>query len=77
MPDPRIEAAMQKLFANLKSADIPMGLLHQYMPMQYVSVRNGRLPLCPRALVKDAVRLVCDDYNYATRPNFVAGSVFI
>ena len=77
MPDPRIEAAMQKLFANLEGADIPMGLLHQYMPMQYISVRNGRLPLNPRALVKDAVRLVCDDYNYATRPNFVAGSVFI
>ncbi len=76
MPDPRIEAAMQKLFANLEGADIPMGLLHQYMPVQYIAVRDKRLPMNPRALVKDAVRIVCDDYNYATRPNFVAGSVF-
>lgn len=65
MPDPRIEAAMDKLFANLRGVDIPMGLLHQYMPVQYVEVRDGRLPLEPRALVKDAVRVVCDDYNYA------------
>ena len=77
MPDPRIEAAMDKLFANLRGADIPMGLLHQYMPLQYIGVRNGSLPMEPRALVKDAVRIVCDDYNYATRPNFVAGSLFI
>ncbi len=77
MPDPRIEAAMDKLFANLRGADIPMGLLHQYMPLQYIGVRNGSLPMEPRTLVKDAVRIVCDDYNYATRPNFMAGSLFI
>ena len=68
MPDPRIEAAMQKLFANLRSADIPMGMLHQYMPLQYVEVRDGRLALEPRALVLDAVRVICEDYNYAVRP---------
>ena len=67
MPDPRIEAAMQKLFDNLRGADIPMGLLHQYMPLQYIEVRDGRLPLEPRALVKDAVRIICDDYNYAVK----------
>ena len=77
MGDERIEAAMKKLFANLTGVDIPMGMLHQYMPLQYIGVRGGRLKLEPRALVKDAVRIVCDDYNYATRPNFVAGSVFI
>ncbi len=65
MPDPRIEAAMQKLFDNIRSADIPMGLLHQYMPLQYVEVRDGRLTMEPRALVKDAVRVACEDYNYA------------
>ena len=65
MVDPRIEAAMQKLFDNLKSADIPMGMLHQYMPLQYIEVRDGRLSMDPRALVKDAVRVVCEDYNFA------------
>ena len=77
MPDPRIEAAMQKLFANLEGADIPMGLLRQYMPMQYLAVRARRLRVEPRALVEYAVRIVCDDYNYATRPNFLAASVLV
>jgi len=77
MPDARVEAAMQKLFSNLEGADIPMGLLHQYMPLQYIGVRNGKLPLCPRALVKDAVRMVCEDYNYATRPKFLTASVLV
>lgn len=65
MGDKRINDAMETLFANLKDAEIPMGLLHQYMPLQYIEVRDGRLPLCPKALVLDAVRIVCDDYNYA------------
>lgn len=67
MGDARIEAAMQKLFDNISKADIPMGLLHQYMPMQYTAVRDGLIQMEPRALVKFAVRLVCDDYNYAAR----------
>lgn len=65
MGDSRIEAAMEKLFANMASVEVPMGLLHQYMPLQYVGVRDGVLKLEPRALVWDAVRVVCDDYNYA------------
>lgn len=65
MGDAKIEAAMEKLFANLEGADIPMGMLHQYMPLQYLSVRDGLIPMTPRALVLDAVRVVCDDYNYA------------
>ena len=77
MCDPRIEAAMQKLFDNLSSVDIPMGLLHQYMPMQYIKVRDGLLPMNPRELVKYAVTVVCDDYNHAARHNFVCGSLYV
>lgn len=76
MGDTRINDAMEKLFANLKDAEIPMGLLHQYMPVQYIKVRDGKLPLCPKALVLDAVRIVCDDYNYATRPNYIIGGLY-
>lgn len=65
MGDERIEAAMAKLFSNLEGTDIPMGMLHQYMPFQYIEVRDGRLSLNPRELVKDAVRVICEDYNHA------------
>ncbi len=77
MVDPRIEEAMARLFSNLEGRDIPMGLLHQYMPLQYIGVRDGRLALSPRALVKDAVRIICEDYNYATRPHYMAASVLV
>jgi len=76
MGDSRIEAAKDKLFENLAGAEIPMGLLHQYMPVQYIKVRDGKLPMEPRALVLDAVRIVCDDYNYATRPNYIIGGLW-
>ena len=65
MGDPRIEAAKDLLFKNLAGADIPMGLLHQYMPLQYVAVRDGLLSMDPAELVKFGVQKVCDDYNYA------------
>lgn len=76
MGDERIDKAMNTLFENLKDAEIPMGMLHQYMPVQYIKVRDGKLPMCPRALVLDAVRIICDDYNYATRPNYVIGGLW-
>lgn len=65
MGDHRIEAAKDLLFKNLAGADIPMGLLHQYMPLQYVAVRDGLLSMDPAELVKFGVQKVCDDYNYA------------
>ena len=68
MGDPRIGAAIDKLYANLSGKAIPMGLLHQYMPLQYIAVRDGVISPDPAALVDYAVRLVCDDYNYAATP---------
>lgn len=65
MTDSRLKKAQERLFENLRCAQIPMGLLHQYMPLQYVQVRDGLLEMDPKALVLDAVRVVCEDYNFA------------
>ena len=65
MGDKRIVEAMEKLLDNMSKVDIPMGMLHQYMPVQYLRVRDGVIALEPRALVLDNVRVICDDYNYA------------
>ena len=73
---PKVEAAMEKLFANIDETDIPLGMLHQYMPSQYAKVRDGRLvPKAPE-LVKDAVVSVVDDYNYAVKYNYMIGGIF-
>ena len=55
-PDPAIEAAARKLFDNLASISIPENVLSQYLPQQYLAVREGRLSLDPKALALDRVR---------------------
>ena len=68
---PRLEKAVQTLFKNIDSVEIPLGLLHQYMPMQYRKVRDGLLPPNAKALVKEAVIRVIDAYNYAVKCNYL------
>ena len=70
---PSVKDAIEKLFDNLSHCHIPIGLLHQYMPAQYAKVRDGKLPLDPRELVKDKVVEVVEDYNFAAKINYMAG----
>ena len=46
---PEVVAAMNKLFDNLREYPIPMNMLHQYMPISYAKIREGKLKLNPRA----------------------------
>ena len=68
---PCVEKAIQTLFKNIDNIEIPLGLLHQYMPLQYNKVRDGLLATQAKALVKDAVIRVIDDYNYAVKCNYL------
>ncbi|WP_133766240.1 D-tagatose-bisphosphate aldolase, class II, non-catalytic subunit [Amnibacterium kyonggiense] len=67
LPDPRIEAAVDRLLANLDAAGVPEPLLSQYLPAQYLRVRRGELPNEPRALLLDRVRDALRPYATATR----------
>ena len=71
----KVEKAIQTLFKNIDSVKIPMGLLHQYMPLQYNKVRDGILKPQGKELVKDAVISVIDDYNYAVKYNYIVSGV--
>lgn len=73
---PRVEAAIEKLLNNMSMVDIPLGMLMQYMPMQYMKVRDGKLEKTPRELVKDSVVNIVEDYNYAVKRNYMVGSLF-
>lgn len=73
---PAIEAEIEKLLDNMSKVDIPMGLLMQYMPLQYVKVRDGKIRKAPRELVKDSVVAIVEDYNYAVKRNYMIGSIF-
>ena len=62
---PEVVAAMEKLFANLRTYTIPMNMLHQYMPVSYNKVRTGKLALDPRELAMDGVAQFMLDYEQA------------
>lgn len=63
LPEPKVEAAIEVLFKN--TVTIPDSLLAQFMPIQAKKTREGHLSKEPRALVKDWVKTLIDDYIYA------------
>ena len=66
MPAPEVEAALQRLIGNLRTAGIPLNLLSQFMPVQYTKVREGLLENDPEALIEDRITNTIDEYLYAT-----------
>lgn len=72
---PKLQAAIDKLFSNLENVNIPISMLRQYMPLQYIKVRDGVLPLSPRELAEDCVVHLIEDYNYATKLNYMVSDV--
>lgn len=77
MADEMIDKTISKLFDNMAQVEIPMGMLHQYMPLQYIKVRDGKLKMEPKELVKDSVVSLVEDYNYAVKYNYVTGGIFV
>lgn len=76
MPEARVQQAMEKLFENIDSVKIPLGLLHQFLPTQYKKVREGLMELNARELVKGRIIDVIEDYNYATKYNYVVNNIY-
>lgn len=74
---PEIREAIEKLFSNLRNVRIPLSMLRQYMPQQYVKVRDGVLSMDPKDLAEDCVVHLVEDYNYATKLNYMIGDAFI
>lgn len=62
---PEVVESINKLFENLREYPIPMNMLHQYMPISYIKVRDGIIPLDPRELALDGVVTFMEDYEYA------------
>ncbi len=62
-----VQEAIDKLFVNLTTVEIPMNILCQFMPIQYKKVREGLLRLEPKELAKDGVVNIMEDYEFAVR----------
>ena len=63
---PQVQAATDKLFENLRKYEIPMNMLHQFMPCQFDAIRAGELDKDPRSLALYGVIRFMNDYEYAT-----------
>ena len=66
-PDPKIEAAMARLVANLSATPPPDILLSRYLPAQYQRVRRGELTRDPETLIVDKIQDVLRLYSAACR----------
>ncbi len=62
---PAVTHAVDQLLANLRSVEIPLALLNQYMPRQSLRVQEGALPLDPDSLIRAQVDEVLARYATA------------
>jgi D-tagatose-1,6-bisphosphate aldolase subunit GatZ/KbaZ len=62
-----VQAAVGRLISNLEEVAIPLSLVSQHLPRQYLRVREGVIPLEPHALLLDKVGDVLEDYQSACR----------
>ncbi|MBD5168755.1 MAG: class II D-tagatose-bisphosphate aldolase, non-catalytic subunit [Oscillibacter sp.] len=62
MEDESVKASIDRLIRNINEADIPLGVLHQYMPKQAEAALAGELELRAETLVKENIRYVIRTY---------------
>lgn len=65
LPEPRVAAAVRQLLTNLNELTIPAALLSQYLPLQYIRVREGQLSPKAEDILIDHIGDRMDDYLYA------------
>lgn len=63
-PHPRIRQSVEKLLTNLGDITIPLGLLSQYLPLQFERVMSKQLHATPHDLILDKIQDVLRAYRY-------------
>jgi D-tagatose-1,6-bisphosphate aldolase subunit GatZ/KbaZ len=64
---PAVKTAMDRLLSNLAATPIPLSLLSQFLPLQYQTVREGRIVPDVTSLLHESVRIVLRGYSEAVR----------
>lgn len=68
LPVKAVNESINRMISNLKSVNIPLTLISQYMPIQYTRIRNGLLANDPESLIKDRIINCIDEYLYGVMP---------
>ncbi|ECZ5008393.1 tagatose-bisphosphate aldolase subunit KbaZ [Salmonella enterica] len=64
-PDSQIDDAFERLVRNLADEPIPLPLISQYLPLQYVKVREGNINATPRELIISHIQDILQQYHAA------------
>lgn len=63
-PHPRIRQSVEKLITNLDGVSLPLGLISQYLPMQFERLSSGTLTATPNNLIIDKIQDVLRAYRF-------------
>lgn len=63
-PHPRIRQSVEKLITNLTETKLPLGLISQYMPVQFERLSLNELAAVPHDLILDKIQDVLRAYRY-------------
>lgn len=63
---PKLQDALKRLIHNFQKQPIPLALISQFLPAQYEHIRQGKLVLSPKEIVKDKIIEVLENYRIAT-----------
>ncbi len=67
LPEKSVKDSIQRMISNLKTVTIPLTLISEFMPVQYIKIRNGELINDPEALLRDRIINCIDEYLFATQ----------
>lgn len=67
-PHPRIRQSVEKLLVNLSGIRLPLGMISQFMPMQFERLSLKGLEASPHALILDKIQDVLRAYRYGCSP---------
>ncbi len=66
MSQKNIKDCINKLFKNIESNEIPLGIIKQYTPIAYKKIRHDKKPLTGKNLIKLNIIDIITTYDYAT-----------
>lgn len=67
----KVKASIDTLISNLTGIEIPMGMLHQFLPIQYKKIRDGILKQDISDIIDDHILDVVRKYEYATEFKYI------
>lgn len=68
-PHPRIRQSVDKLIANLGTLTLPLGLVSQYLPVQFERLTAQTIAATPQDLILDKIQDVLRAYRYGCAPD--------